>query len=74
MKKGLVRGLLTTALTVSFAVGLFAALTPALASHSCEHQCYQDYRRCVPFCAKNPCFVSCETVLEICLSNCGLES
>jgi hypothetical protein len=46
-------------------------VTSAAPPQSCEQQCYQDYNRCVPFCSKNPCFVSCETVLEICLSNCG---
>jgi hypothetical protein len=70
MKKNVARGVLAVGLGVAFAAGLVAFVTPAVAS-SCETQCYRDYRRCVPFCSKNPCFVSCETVLEICLSNCG---
>ena len=73
MKKSVVRGVLTAVLGVSFAMGLLTAMT-AVAASSCETQCYQDYRRCVPICSKNPCFVSCETVLQICLSNCGSES
>ena len=70
MKKNVVRGVLAAVLGVVFAGGLVAFVTPAAASN-CEAQCYADYQRCVPFCSKNPCFVSCETVLEICLSNCG---
>jgi len=75
MRKNVVRGVFVAVLLVSFAVGLMTALTPETpAAASCEQQCYQAYRQCVPFCSKNPCFVSCETVLQICLSNCGLES
>jgi hypothetical protein len=70
MKKLVARGILAVVVVVGFAVGLLAVVTPAVAAN-CEAQCQRDYRRCVPFCAKNPCFVACETVLEICLSNCG---
>jgi len=76
MKKNIIRGVLTAVLFASFTVGLLTVLTPvtSAAQDSCEAECNRDYRRCVPFCSKNPCFVSCETVLEICLSNCGSES
>jgi hypothetical protein len=76
MKKISVRGILTAVLLVSLAAGLLAVFTPvtSAAHDSCEAQCNRDYRRCVPICSKNPCFVSCETVLQICLSNCGSES
>ena len=70
MKRTVVRGILAVVPIAVFAVGLLAVVTPAVA-RSCESQCQHDYRKCVPFCAKNPCFVACETVLEICLSNCG---
>lgn len=72
MKKQVARGMLATVIAGVFGMGLVAVVTPALAaSPSCEVRCYQDYHRCVPFCSKNPCFVACETVLEMCLSNCG---
>ncbi len=76
MKWNVVRGILAAVLFVLVGVGLMTALTPetAAAPNSCEQQCYVEYRQCVPICSKNPCFVSCETVLEICLSNCGSES
>jgi len=74
MNKNIARGVLAVVLFVVFAVGLLAVVTPAIAAPSCEQQCLQDYHRCVPFCSKNPCFVACETVLEICLSNCGSTS
>ncbi len=73
MKKNLARGIVAVAMFVTFAMGLLAVTTPAVAT-SCEMQCQQDYRRCVPICKKNPCLVSCEFVLQICLSNCGSES
>jgi hypothetical protein len=73
MNKNVARGVVTVVLCVAFAVGLLAVVTPTLAA-SCEQQCMRDYRRCVPICSKNPCLVSCEFVLEICLSNCGVES
>lgn len=75
MKNVLVRGTLGAVLLVSLAVAFMIALSPVTLADppaSCEQQCYQDYHRCVPICSKNPCFVSCETVLEICLSNCGV--
>jgi len=73
MKNSVARGVLAALLVVAFAVGALAIFTPAQAA-GCEQQCYRDYRRCIPICSKNPCLVSCEFVLEICLSNCGLES
>jgi hypothetical protein len=76
MKKRVVRGVVAAVLFVSFVVALMTVLTPETAAGGghCEQACYRDYQQCVPFCSKNPCFVSCETVLEICLSNCGSES
>ena len=41
---------------------------------TCEEQCYIDDRACHEVCDKNPCFVACETLLDICLKNCGSES
>jgi hypothetical protein len=73
MKKNVARGVLAVVLVVAFAVGLLAVVTPAVAA-SCEAQCQRDYHRCVPICSKNPCLVSCEFVLQICLSNCGEPS
>ena len=70
MRENVVRGLVTAVLGVAFAAGLLVAMTPAVADN-CEAQCYQGYTQCVRTCSKNPCFASCETVLEICLSNCG---
>ena len=75
MRKIIVRGALAAALFVALAFAI-TATTPEISAappNSCEAQCYRDYHRCLPICSKNPCFVSCETVLEICLSNCGSE-
>ncbi|MGH9869075.1 MAG: hypothetical protein ACREAA_13035 [Candidatus Polarisedimenticolia bacterium] len=77
MRKRVIRGVVATALFVSFVVALTTVLTPETAAgggQSCEQACYRDYQQCVPFCSKNPCLVSCETVLEICLSGCGSGS
>lgn len=70
MRRKVMRGAFVAGLCISFAVGFWAVATPVVAG-GCEQQCMRDYQRCVPFCSKNPCFVSCETVLQICLSNCG---
>lgn len=62
---------------LALAMGL---VTAALAAKSgaavtrCEYDCRVQYDRCQIECSKNPCFVSCETVLNICLNNCGSES
>jgi hypothetical protein len=40
----------------------------------CEIRCRREYEQCKIFCSKNPCLVACETVLELCLSNCGSDS
>lgn len=71
MKKTLARGVLALVAVGVCAVGMVAVTTP-VAADNCEAKCQREYRQCVPFCSKNPCFVSCETVLEICLSNCGV--
>ena len=70
MYNNFVRRTVAVVASAAFAVGFLSFVTPAVAA-SCEVQCQRDYRRCVPFCSKNPCLVSCEFVLEICLSNCG---
>ena len=72
----IVPGVLAAALSVAlaFAVTATSPETPAAQPDRCEQQCYRDYHQCVPFCSKNPCLVSCETVLEICLSNCRSEN
>jgi hypothetical protein len=60
-------------------LGMALAFT-ALASRSgsaatqCEVDCRTQYDQCVVTCSKNPCFVSCEYLLRVCLSNCGSES
>lgn len=77
MRKLAVRGVLAVTLFIALAFVVTTATapeTPAAPPNRCEKQCQQDYQRCLPICSKNPCFVSCETVLEICLSNCGSES
>lgn len=78
MRKTIVRGVVTAVVSVSLAVGLMIALEPdtsrAGKGNRCEQQCYQEYEQCVVFCSKNPCFADCETVLDICLSNCGSQS
>lgn len=75
MRKRIVRRVLIAVLFVAFVAGSMIELTPvtSAAGPSCEDQCYRDYEVCVPYCSKHPCFVSCETVLGICLSNCGSE-
>ncbi len=73
MKKDVARRVLGAVLLVAVAVGSLGAVATAVAD-SCERECLRAYRQCVPFCSKNPCFVACETVLEICLSNCGPTS
>jgi hypothetical protein len=77
MRKPVVRGVLAAVLLVSLIAVFMIVSAPestAGGGNRCEQACYQDYQQCVPYCSKNPCFVSCETVLEICLSNCGSES
>jgi len=75
MWKTVVRGVVTAVVSVSFAVGLMIALAPdtsgAGKGNRCERQCQREYEQCVVFCSKNPCFVDCETVRDICLSNCS---
>lgn len=59
---------------LGFAMGLsFMALHPyrAAAAPTCEQQCQMDYQQCQQICSQNPCFVSCDTTLQACLSNCG---
>jgi hypothetical protein len=46
----------------------------AAAESRCEIECRRQYAQCLIICSKNPCLVSCETVLQICLNNCGSES
>lgn len=56
-----------------FGLGLsFLALNAdrGAAAPTCEQQCQMDYVQCQQICSKNPCFVSCDTPLQSCLSNC----
>ena len=58
---------------LTFAMGLsLVALTAdrGMAEPSCEKQCQMNYVQCQQVCSKNPCFVSCDTTLQSCLSNC----
>jgi hypothetical protein len=54
----------------------FLALTSgrSAADPSCEVQCQQQYQQCQQICSKNPCFVSCDTPLQSCLSACDTSS
>jgi hypothetical protein len=73
MKKQIARFVL--AVVLFGVVGAAASVTIATAQgRNCEARCQADYRQCVPFCSRNPCFVACETLLEICLSNCAATS
>jgi hypothetical protein len=57
-----------------FGLGLsFLALQAdrSAAAPSCEQQCQMDYQQCQQICSQNPCFVSCDTNLQNCLSSCG---
>lgn len=61
---------------MALAMGLaFTALqaSEGAAATRCEIECYRDYEQCLVICSKNPCLVSCETVLQLCLNNCGSE-
>ncbi|MFL6196599.1 MAG: hypothetical protein ACJ75H_20625 [Thermoanaerobaculia bacterium] len=61
------------ALATALVAGALASRTTA-AETTCEANCRADYGRCQVICSKNPCFVSCETVLNACLGNCGSAS
>ncbi|HEX9943514.1 MAG TPA: hypothetical protein VGG03_15990 [Thermoanaerobaculia bacterium] len=43
------------------------------AATQCEIDCRRQYNQCQVICSKNPCLVSCEYNLQICLDNCGSE-
>lgn len=45
-------------------------LQPVELAGDCEDRCREEYEECLIYCSKNPCFVACETVLDICLGNC----
>lgn len=77
MKKRLFRQIVGAVLLVGIAATLGAvdrAVAGKGGNNNCEAACQRDYEECVPYCSKNPCFISCEDVLEICLSNCGQNS
>jgi hypothetical protein len=62
---------------MALAMGLaFTALqsSAGTAASYCEIECRRQYEQCLVICSKNPCLVSCETVLRLCLDNCGSES
>lgn len=40
----------------------------------CEADCRTQFDQCQVICSKNPCFVSCQYLYNICLNNCGSES
>jgi hypothetical protein len=69
----------TFALSLLAAVGLGALVlatdlsSPTQAAPPCEVQCKKEFRECQRFCGRPDihCFVACETVLDICLANCG---
>jgi len=61
---------------LALAMGLaFTALQASNgAAATCEENCRAEYEQCQVICSKNPCLVSCDFGLRICLSNCGSES
>ena len=62
------------ALAMGLAVTAMMQAKNGAAATTCEEQCRQDYQRCQVICSKNPCLVSCEYNLNICLNRCGSES
>lgn len=61
---------------MALALGLaFSAMYTAdgSATTQCEIDCRRQYEQCKVICSKNPCLVSCEFNLNICLNNCGSE-
>jgi hypothetical protein len=43
----------------------------ATAASACQAQCQANYDQCQMVCSQNPCFVSCDTELQACLSGCS---
>jgi len=61
---------------LALAMGLaFTALQASNgdAATACEQNCRAEYQQCQVICSKNPCLVSCDYGLRICLDNCGSE-
>ena len=57
-----------------FGLGLsFLALNAgrSTAAPTCQEQCQINYQHCQEVCSENPCFVSCDTTLQSCLSSCN---
>ncbi len=69
MKK--VRLLAMSMLLLLVSVTSFASPPPFTPSNSCEAQCLVDFRSCDRICSENPCLVSCEFLLDLCLSACN---
>lgn len=61
------------ALGMALAFAAFASRSGS-ATTQCEIDCQTQYKQCQVECSKNPCFVPCETLLRLCLNNCGSAS
>ena len=47
--------------------------SPGAADLTCEARCREEYEACEIFCSKNPCLISCDYGLRVCLDRCGSE-
>lgn len=59
---------------LAFAMGLSLMALHAgrgVAASACEKQCNDNYDHCQQVCSENPCFISCDTQLQACLSSCN---
>jgi hypothetical protein len=61
------------ALGMALALAAFASRSGSAATQ-CEIDCRTQYDQCQVECSKNPCFVSCDYLLRLCLNNCGSAS
>jgi hypothetical protein len=62
------------ALAMGLAFTAMQASNGNAATTTCEEKCRAEYEQCQVICSKNPCLVSCDFGLRICLNNCGSES
>lgn len=66
--------LLLVGLALTLSSVAYADRPPFTPHGRCEAQCLVEFRWCQRICSENPCFVACETVLEICRTACGTAS
>jgi hypothetical protein len=58
---------------LAFAMGLSLMALNAgrvAAEPTCQEQCQINYEQCQQVCSDNPCFISCDSQLQYCLSSC----